>query len=77
MKITKTNYELKFNLTEADGETTWFDRKKYQTEEGQSSGDDFYDNFIKKELNKVLKRASDMTFIGLSLIAKLVFKKKQ
>ena len=86
MKITNTisvsglitNYELSLNSKETDGETTWFETKKYQTVDGRFLDEDFYeirdtmDEFYydyRKELNKIMKQAGGITFIGLSLIA--------
>ena len=74
-----TNYELTIAIKLQGGNRYWYNTRNYKTENGEFNDvdfyqlrdkfDDYYDDYRKKELNKILKKASWITFIGLSVIA--------
>ena len=77
MKITN-NYELTINVKQQDGNTYWYDTKSYKIDDREFNVIDFYqlwdkfefyDDYGKKELNKIFKKSGAITAIGISLIA--------
>ena len=74
------NYKLYYTFGgDEENNVSWNDSKEFETVDAQFGDEDFYeirdkmdeiyDDFRKKELNKLLKRAGGVTAVGLSVIA--------
>lgn len=73
------NYKLSFDVRSEENGISWYVKKEFQTEDGQYSDeglyeirdkmDEFYEDYRKKELRRIMKRTGGLTAVGLSLIA--------
>ena len=75
---------MNYSFTEEPNEnnTPWDESKEYETVDGEFTDkdfyqiheqiDNFYDDYRRRELKKIMKRAGGITALGLSLIALII-----